>query len=259
MAMAFLADLCESKLLPTYTHLNRFQAKQIAELLHLYLCAMNILAHEPTSREFAAQYARRTTEFGTFDLKRNFATDLYVMIHAILSDDVAFRSPLASDFFIDHMSIDLATITAFLRNIAYKRLSTPTINLLFANIDRRLHIEDSSLRAIRRLAQDWPRLNRSNKRLCITRILQILRSRASRSELLPWLEKLAREQELEIKQARDPEPKTESLLKAFETASSGASGVAGVATMNTGFDPKGWSRGIYPPPKKREKLGVIRR
>lgn len=269
MALTFITDLSESRLFPTYTNLNKFQAQQVAELIFLYFCGINILSADETTQPWIANYCRRTILYGTFDVKRNVATDLYVLIHAILGDDVHFKDAKTSAYFIDKMSIDLKTMVNYLKAVAFDRPNRTTTRLLFTNIDRRLHVSNSTLRAIRRDAMDWPTLPHTNRKQCMMRLLPYLRTHAYRSEILPFLEKVARHEKLCDPDVDDACNESRSLLKDLhrigETSSSGGTGSASVATslggLGSGFDPNGdW--GIYPKPKRKKKLhapDIIRR
>ena len=61
------------------------------------------------------------------------------------------------------------------------------VNSFFMRIERDLDIQNSNYRSIRRLVQDWPRLNKMQKQLVITRMLQYFRVHALRSELYSYI------------------------------------------------------------------------
>jgi hypothetical protein len=75
----------------------------------------------------------------------------------------------------------------------------------FTRLDRDLHIDNSSMKAVRRLIQSWPDLDREKKQLAMTRLLQMLRHRALKAELLPRLMKVAAEHRLEMEDVCDLE------------------------------------------------------
>jgi|TARA_Y100001980_G_C14525420_1_gene300901 hypothetical protein len=62
-----------------------------------------------------------------------------------------------------------------------------------------LMIDDSSLRAIRRLTADFPILKSREKAMVVVRTMQYLRSASPRSELLIHLQQMSRERRLEDK------------------------------------------------------------
>ena len=54
-----------------------------------------------------------------------------------------------------------------------------------------LRITDSYLKNIRRVASNWNIQSKTTKKATLTRLLQLFRTKARRSELLPYLESLA--------------------------------------------------------------------
>ena len=113
-------------------------------------------------------------------------------------------------------------IKVFLRQIMTGR---PVLNpsAFFLALERGLDIQSSNYRSVRRLAQDWDRLNGMQKSLVVTRMLQFFRSKALRSELYTYIRDMSRTQGLEIKGAGNAE---EPKARGVDTLKSVAANVA---------------------------------
>jgi hypothetical protein len=61
------------------------------------------------------------------------------------------------------------------------------------------------MRAIRRLVMDWETITHTQKKLALTRLLQFMRNRAPKGELLPWLNRVGVLRDLEIDNVTNPE------------------------------------------------------
>ena len=59
-------------------------------------------------------------------------------------------------------------------------------------------IDISNYKSLRRLITDWENLTTTQRQLCVTRLLQYYRLRGRRSELLPVLETLASNKDMEL-------------------------------------------------------------
>lgn len=258
---SFLAELSESKLFPSSLALSKLARPDLADLTHLYLCALRILLHDPNSAGWTRHYIRRTLRWNGFTQWRNDATDLYVLLHALTTQGEGVSALFQQSLL---RWLRKATTDDGEHEIEARRV--------FVRLDFDLGVKDGSLRAIRRLVMDWPVLTRREQRLAMTRMLQYLRSRASKAEILPYLTRVAQLGNLEIKGARNLETGEEERPMGFlaslasgrrlrETATSGATSSASVATvagaLGVGFDPNG-DTGIYPKKPKNKPL-VLKR
>jgi hypothetical protein len=239
VSFSFLSQLSESSLFPSKASLERYKAKQIGELTFLYLCAMRIAFLELETTRWAREYARKTVTWGNFDQWRNNATDLYVLLHAIKPEQ---HEEGSSWYPLNHK-----LVMGWLKEYAMGHPHDEQTRRLFVRLDFDLRISDVAMRSLRRMIMEWPTLESPDKKLALTRLHMMLRSRAPKSELLGHIHFLM-ERELELR----------------EDASSGASCSSNVATvaggLGAGFDADGdW--GIYSKPKKKtdDKPLVLRR
>ena len=202
----FIGTLSESHLIPSIANLRRYRADELADLVVLYVCTLYILySHDETNQQ-ARNYARRTLAHGiTFERWQTGGTDLYVMLYGLKADDVELDDQDASDRFKSVVPLGETLLVRWLREMAADNIHDYTHRALFTRLDFNFKIGNSSIRAVRRLVMDWDNLDDYERRLAVTRLLQLMRSRAPRGELLATLRRLADHHDLEIEEVCDLE------------------------------------------------------
>ena len=197
--MKFIQQLNESKLIPTASSFRKYTGKQIAELAYMHLVGLRILLCENSAMHKAQTYARRTAQYNGFSHHYSSETDLYLIFHALVDEQVELRMPEASREFLQGLYFDDGQMVRWLKAEANNTSAAETMaRRIFVTMDSHFGIKDSSLRAIRRLVLDWPRLTVREKKLALTRLMQYMRSRCRMSDILAELEILADEVGLEI-------------------------------------------------------------
>ncbi len=233
MNFCFINELCESKLFSSRPALAKWSARQCANAAYWYIIALHILAQESATKSWATHYCEATARQNDFATWRTDANDLYALLFALSDPDN-----------------DIVIVRALVRDWLRHPTSTDRTHRLFTRLDSMLHITASDAKAIRRLVMNWDDNDESEKHDLVTKVRQHIKAIAPRSELLTHLIKIEAE-------------------TVAESASSGATGAASVATvaggLGSGFDPKGgqW-RSVYPTPvirraplrlpKKKKKL-----
>lgn len=207
-------DILESRLIPTEQFYKRFTYKQFLEVTFLYFVTLELLCNEPYTEDWARSYFLRTFKYRNFSSFRYDSTDLYALLYGLQNEEVhsRFIGGNQTDFVKARTNVTDQTIymaTQYISKRARGISNYSERNRFFLKFERDLFISDSSLKALRRLALDWHRLNFSQKRITITRLLQAWRARAFRSEVLPILHDFAEQQKLEMKNVRNPEKPTE--------------------------------------------------
>jgi hypothetical protein len=185
-----IRDLCESKLFPSLATLDRKTPAEVAEITYLYLLALRIMLHEDEVRHWTKSYAQKSAQWGNFSLWRSNGTDLYVLLHAL---QVRGKDEEHGVYPINH-----AQVLQWLRNASHGRSDEALVRRIFMRLDFDLRVRHESMRSLRRLIMDWPNLTDYHKRLAVTRLLQFLRSRAPRSEVLVMFDRLADVKDFEI-------------------------------------------------------------
>jgi len=203
---------------------------------------MRVFLYEDATDNWAKNYCWKTTRWSNFDHWRNDGTDLYMLLHAFKGFD---HEEGWSGYGLNHRRI-----YTWLRASSQGMNRESEVIQLFLNLDNDLKIHDDSLKAIRRLAMHWPRIDADKKRVLLTRMVQLFKYEMPRSELLTHL--------LSLKSGvRDLDE-----ADLVENATSGSTAAGSVATiaggLGAGFD-NDYSKSIYPAPKAQKKPLVIRR
>jgi|HigsolmetaAR202D_1030399.scaffolds.fasta_scaffold01498_17 hypothetical protein len=188
--MEFIRNLSESKLFPSKEILERYSRREIAELLYLYIIAFRIFMAEESTRFWASNYLRKTIQHGEFSRWQTTGNDLYVLIYAIQAkkgDEKPY--PLR-----------MSDLTRWIKQGATRREFPDRLtDRLFVRLDFDLRIKHESMRAVRRLVSSWPTLEKEYRRLAMTRLLQFLRARSPKSDILLMLRRLAEIENYELK------------------------------------------------------------
>lgn len=203
-------NLQESSLLQNINSVKRYSAKDIADLLFLYLVTLHMLRCEFEFAPKAKTYAARTLSVGSWDHVRLNNTDLYQLLSIMMSKNAVWttqlKQPAASHVLLSDVHVNEARVLKFLRNIQGSFNSRSSAQMLL-KFEHELKINITNYKSIRRIVGDWQEshVNTEAKSLAVTRLLQALRHRAARGDLNSYVEMLARQQKLEISQACDPE------------------------------------------------------
>jgi hypothetical protein len=224
----FLSDLCESQLIPSRVALKKWKTTKLAELCYLYFVALCVLLAESKTKAWARKYCTKAGEPNDFNTWRTNANDLYAMLYALGSDETDG----------DTIKLSPSIIRHWLRHVATSDDAEDTHRLLL-RLDGMFHISSSAIKALRRNVTVWDDADKTERHDVTIKLAQLIHDRApSNSEILPHLKRL--------------------ISDMHESASSGATGVASIATvvggLGAGFDPKG-DRGIY----QKKKPVLIRR
>lgn len=233
----FISSLSESKTFPSKESVEKHKAIELAEIAYLLILALRVLLWDDSYKNWAQTYCDKTTSTPNFKKWRTDSTDLYVAMFGLTKDKEAHE-------------FGANQIWNWLHKAGNGYLSEKESRKLFAKLDSYFHIRNESMCAVRRLVMDFPEIKRSEEKLAITRLLQLLRHRASKSEVYKQLHNMASFHNYEIQNANDPE---EHKKKTTENASVGATSSASIATvvggLGAGFDDD-LTKSIYGKQKK---------
>jgi len=198
----FIGDMLESKMFRSKSKVEGSNARDMGDFAMMNMLALYILSNEYDYAVVARDYARRTMVTQNFKQFRAGGTDLNISLTAVRNGmaDAGEKNQIQSSKF----NFNDVKIKTFLNMIAQGKKPV-AVNSFFMRLEADLDIQNSNYRSIRRLVQDWPRLNRMQKQLVITRMMQYFRSKALRSELYSYIRDLARTQGLESKNAHNAE------------------------------------------------------
>jgi len=195
--MDFIQNLCEGRLFGSgKSNLAHYSAKQITEMLYLQFLGIQILKYESGSLPVAQRYVRSTGNLTNFDYWRSGKNELYLMLHLIVGQYADEQRHMLKYGKRDARYLELTrlnkqNLVRFLRSVASGHFDEGSDRRFLMELERGLRITDSNLKNIRRVAGQWKMQSFSTKKTTLTRLLQLFRSKARRSELLPYLESLA--------------------------------------------------------------------
>ena len=199
---SFISELNESRLFRTRKTVEGTSARDMADVAFMNLLSLYIMSNTYDMAPAAAAYAKRTMKYGNQFRYMQGGTDLHIALASIkngISNAGAKNQMQNTRFNLPEMQI-----RKFLADIqAGRRIQSP--ETFFLKLERGLDIQNSSYRSVRRLAQNWPRLNNMQKSLVITRMNQFYRTNALRSELYSYIRDIGRTQGLQIRNAGNAE------------------------------------------------------
>ena len=224
---AFIGDIMESKMFRSKSRVEGTKSREMADFAMMNMLALYILSNEYDFAPVAQDYAKRTMAYGNFNTYRAGGTDLNIALTSVKNgmSDARDKDKLQNA----KLNFNDVRIKNFLNTIKAGRkvMGAPGF---FMKLERDIDIQNSNYRSIRRLVQDWPRLNGMQKQLVITRMMQFFRAKALRSELYSYIRDMARSQGLEAKNAHNAEtPKMRGSDTLAKMATLGAAAVGGFA------------------------------
>ena len=199
---SFIRDLNESKMFKTRQRVEGSNARDMADVTFMNMLSLYIMSNEYDMAPAAAAYAKKTMSTGNFNTYRQSGNDLHVGLSSIKNGMP--NTGAKDEAQLNRINLNDQKIKAYLRTVSMGKpvQGAPSF---FMRLERDLDIKSSNYRSIRRLVQDWPRLNKMQKQLVITRMNQFYRTKAIRSELYPYIRDLGRSQGLLIKNAHNAE------------------------------------------------------
>lgn len=241
--MEFFSTITESTLLGrSILGASKYSAKDYAEILFAYICAIRILKAEFHGGSSIAGYLSKSKLQADGSLKGN---DLDVLINLLFSDKAAktvkYKDDEDSRHYINSITFNMPTLRTFInqairgdQNIEFDRRF-----LLYA--ENQLKISNGTLSAIRRLCGEWELEDESDHILVFTRLIQFLRSKAKKTDIVPILEKISKKTGLEDKdidnrqQQQPQQPKKTNQADAGKSAVVGAGYYAGGKAIGKGL------------------------
>jgi hypothetical protein len=203
--------LGESSLLASFSSVNRYSARDIADLTFLYCIALHVLRANWETASFAKTYAHKTIIYGNWDSPHINGTDLYQLLNITLYHSEKFINHLknheASQHLLHDILLQSSDVKRFLNNIMGSHYDDHLSGVLLLRFERNLRIGVTNYKSVRRICSDWnsSHVDDEAKSLAVTRLLQAMKYRALRGDLMSPLQNLAREQKLEITTACNPE------------------------------------------------------
>ena len=189
--------MVESRQYRNSAGVRRLNLRYVADFAFLDLMAVYILYNEYETAPVARRYADKTMSYRSFNKPRLSGTDLYVSLNILSEINSPFgkkisQNPEADSMLRAKLKINLPTIKRYLDLIADSKIGPADAATLLFRMEKQFAIEDSKLKSIRRLVQEWPHLTTMQRELVVTRMLQYYRRIARQSEMSVFLEDLGK-------------------------------------------------------------------
>lgn len=203
--MDFIQNISESRIIGNSKNgLSRFNVRDIADILFLYIVAIHIIKHDFYGLPELQKYISSVGNLSNFDNFIPSKNDLYLFLHVLFgmnNDNVLsiMKDDDSNKALLPLLRINMQEMRKFLLMAKNGQTDISFERRFLLSLENGLRIQDSKYKSIRRLASDWSTETESVKRLVMTRLLQIFRSKARRSEILPILEKVSKTNNLEDK------------------------------------------------------------
>jgi len=192
---SFITENCNESKMFRNNYLSQLTLRDAVDSVFLNLLTVYLLSKEFETKPFAQDYAKRTMQFGNFNLPRVSGTDLYQGLHIILNPEGALAGKLKASEQNKALAQELKTnkkmILDFLRNISTGHADATSAIRIMYRLEGQMGIDISNYKSLRRLITDWDNLSTHQRELCVTRLLQYYKIRGKHSELYPVLDKLA--------------------------------------------------------------------
>lgn len=206
MSFEFLQTIQESRLFSNKKTFNNYSLREISDLTFLYFLVVQILKHELEFQDRIQEYFRHfflTVEFGKYSASGN---DIHQLFYILTNKEIHKNLKHSEKYqeLSDKILLNKNQVRLYITNLNNTPSPLPDHRFLL-NLEDSLNIKDMSYKAIRRLVEDWPTLNHTQRELAVTRLLQAFRIKARKSELLPWLESLSNKRNLELKNIHNSE------------------------------------------------------
>lgn len=216
----------ERSLITSNLSFEHYNAKDICDIIYVHFLTLQILHSEFHYNPIASKYAMKTLAM-SFNEFSSSATDLACMIHILFgehSDQLRklLRNAEANDFFFRQIRPNPVSIRILLASYQ-KGIPSPNLEASsLIHMEKDLRITTTNYISIRVLVTQWTNgIEHNDKKLVVTRLLQALRARCPRSDLLPYLTDLAHRFDLELKNVHNPETGEDHITHHDEIDSAG--------------------------------------
>jgi len=199
---SFIRENCNESKMFRNNYLKQLTLRDTVDSVFLNMITLYMLSKEFETRPFAQEYANRTIAFGNFAVPRVSGTDLYQGLHIMLypagHTAAQLKAVEQNTALSSQLHTNVKLVKDFVRGIANGSLDRTTAIRIMYRLEGQMNIDISNYKSLRRLITDWENITTMQRQLCVTRLLQYYRLRGRRSELLPVLESLARNKNMEL-------------------------------------------------------------
>jgi hypothetical protein len=199
--LSFMQELGEARMFKTRDQIQKQGSQKLTNHLFANLLSLYVMSQDYNYAPVAAQYARKTTAMGSFNRPSPSGTDLFQTVHSLKRPEY-FKGNAKDDIQMSNINVNDAQIKRFLNKIKSGKVSANEAAPFFMKMERDLKIDDPKLRATRRLATDWDRLNTAQRQLAGNHLNKYFRTQANRSDMMPLFGQFAKDNNLNIGPSR---------------------------------------------------------
>ena len=188
MLTRFLKYVSEAKVIRRHSDLGRFSFPEVTERIYLSFLALTLLRSMEQGKAFTKTYAAQTMAKGTFDQVRMMNNDLANML-AIVSGDPEITKKLKNKDQAQAMRqrqpVPVMAVRRYLRSFdePFKFLT---------QLERALGIADANYRNLRRAIADYKNLDNKTQSRTSAKLLQMLRSKLSGTDITKKVQELVK-------------------------------------------------------------------
>lgn len=196
----------ESKLFLSDSSIHRLSARELADLAFVSSLALYICYYQAVTRGSAIRYAQKIIDYvninNNFSTRRIMANDLYLVFHGLSSRDDSMiagklRPNTQTDTVWEKVRINMPIVKKMFNDMATDSLDTRGyISRALFRLETDLYVIDSTLRQLRRNAQEWYHLSPEDKIYTITRLTTWMETHARSMDLLSLVKALANSKDI---------------------------------------------------------------
>jgi len=206
--MDFIREIQEARMTRTESNTRRYSYRDCCERAYLILLILELMRKFPNYSRAASGYARSTSRFTGYDIFRASASDLYNFIYFAVGDDSAMeklKDSKDAKRVRSNTQVPLMAINRFLSKIAAGNEPTAASEM-FIKLEAQFRINSSNYKKIRRTVTNLDRASARDIREAVTKLLYAARARLRSSDIIPSLEALAADKNLETRRVKDTQP-----------------------------------------------------
>ena len=181
----FLQYISESKLY-RIGQTQRYDWKYLSNITFANILTLHILRHIDVTEDFAKNYCKKTYQMNSFHNPNNMFTDLYMNLHGLTGRNR--KSKNFSDSVLNKKAdINYTLLIRYLKKLEAGIDVNDSRRDLF-RLQKEIKPDDLILHSLRRLTQEWPLLDRNQKKLVFTRLYFYLKNNARLIDIMePFL------------------------------------------------------------------------
>jgi len=205
--MDFIKELSEARLTKDSFNQKKLTYTDCLEKAYLIFLAIEAMRKFPSATPFIREYSKDSINPNYKHFKIS-GTDLYNLLYFINGDEHALgklKDPSSAQEMQDKVVLPLRDIETYLTSIS-KGNNPNMVQQFFIRLENSFLINDSNYKNIRRSFVNFDKINVTDKKAIITKLLFSLRAKLRDSDIIEKFSNLVSEKGLESDKVPDTEP-----------------------------------------------------